>query len=343
MKFDPKASPAARQKAVKALIAELSADARPIILGPYRSEVGFECLYWMPFLRKLASQVPDFDKRAAIVTRGGLAPLYATVASQGYDLYALRDVAEIRRENLYDHQQQQMLKQMRPTAWDDAAIEDAATALRVGPLYHTIHPAWMYWTLEPYWNEDAGLRYLLSLCDFSALKKPALPTDIAADLKYVAVKFYGRHTFPYPNADVADFVTRTVSQLASQTNVVVLSSESEYDDHADIQVSGPNIHRLPANLPPEQNLMVLASVLAHATAFVGTYGGVAQMALRMRVPSVSFWHGDFAGTAHGHLSLSSWLALQTGTPFLAGSIHDAALWAQVVGGVTVQRREAVAA
>ena len=339
--FSPKATPAQRRKAIAGLVADLKADTRPIILGPWRSELGFEALYWLPFLRKIASQVPDFDKRAAIVTRGGLAPLYTQVASQGYDLYALRSVTEIRRENLFDRANSGLSKQMRPTAWDDAAIEDAADALGLGALYHTIHPAWMYWGLEPFWNEDAGLKYLVSLCDFAPLPKPQLPAGLDQNLKYVAVKFYARATFPYPHADVAEFVQQTVSQLASQTHVVLLNSSREYDDHGDIALSGPNIHRLP-DVAPENNLWVQASVLAHATAFVGTYGGVAQLALRMGVPSVSFWANSTEGTSFAHLSLSHFLSQRLNVPFLAGSIHDAALWRQVVGGVTVQR-QAVAA
>lgn len=335
-RFSPKATPEQRVKALTAFIAELSADTNPILIGPWRSELGFEAMYFLPFLRKLAAKVPHFDQRASIVTRGGLAPLYQTVAHQGFDLYALRSVTEVRRENLYDHSESKVLKQMRPTPWDDAAIEDAAADLRVGPLYHTIHPAWMYWLLEPFWNEHRGLRYLLELCDFTPIAKPAWPEAIAPDLRFVAVKFYGRSTFPYPHPDIAEFVQRTVSQIATQTNVVVLNTGSQYDDHSDIPLSGPNIHQLPADLPPEQNLWLTASVLAHATAFVGTYGGVAQMALRMGVPSVSFW-SQFSGTAHAHLSLSQWLSTQTGVPFLAGSIADAQLWKQVVGGITVKR------
>jgi len=339
--FSPKATPAQRLKAVERLIAELKADTRPILLGPWRSELGFESLYWLPFLRKLAAQVPGFDKRAAVVTRGGLAPLYAPIASQGYDLYALRSVTEVRRENLYDHQTTGLQKQLTPTAWDDAVLADAADALGLGTVYHTIHPAWMYWACEPFWNEDAGLKHLLTLADFTPIDKPVIQGTLPP--RYVAVKFYHRATFPYPDAQVSAFVQQTVANLAAQTDVVLLSSAGDYDDHGDIACSGNRIHALPANLPPEQNLLWQAAVLAHATAFVGTYGGVAQLALRMGVPSVSFYQAWHA-TAHGHLSLSSWLSKQTRVPFLAGSIDDSHLWSQVVGGVVVQReKEQVAA
>jgi hypothetical protein len=337
--FSPKATPAQRQKAVADLIATLKADTKPILLGPWRSEVGFEALYWLPFLRHLAKHVPGFDQRAAVVTRGGLAPLYKAVSSQGFDLYALRTVQELRRENLFDRQQTGKSKQMAPTTWDEDVLADAAHELKIGALYHTVHPAWMYWALEPFWNEAMGLRYLLSLTDFTPLAPPSLPAELPP--AFVAVKFYARATFPYPHPDVAEFVQRTVTTLASQTQVVLLNSRSEFDDHADIACAGTNVHQLPDDVSPDENLLVQAAVLSKATAFVGTYGGVAQLALRMGVPSVSFYH-DFEGTAHAHLALSSWLSKKASVPFLAGSMADSVLWAQVVGGVTV-KREAVAA
>lgn len=335
--FSPKATPAQRQKAVAGLVTELKADTKPILIGPWRSELGFESLYWLPFLRHLAKQIPGFDKRAAVVTRGGVAPLYDNVSAQGYDLYSLRSVTDLRRENLHDRQQTGLSKQMKPTDWDEALMADAASALKLGPLYHTIHPAWMYWSLDPFWSEEVGLRYLLSLCDFTPLAK--LPIDGQLPPAYVAVKFYARATFPYPHPDIAEFVTRTVSTLATQTQVIVLNSRNDYDDHGDIAMSGTNVHHLPDDVPPEQNLIVQAAVLSQATAFVGTYGGVAQLALRFGVPSVSFYH-NWEGTAHAHLSLSSFVSKQMHTPFLAGSTADAELWKQVVGGVLVQKAAA---
>lgn len=334
MNFSPTATVKARQKAIQSLVAELKADTKPILVGPFRSELGFEVSYWMPFLTWLAKQVPGFDQRASVVTRGGLAPLYGKVAHQGIDLYALRSVTDVRRENLSDHMESSLQKQLRITGWDEDVLDDAADALKLGPLYHTVHPVWMYWGLEPYWSEQVGLRYLLDYADFTPIAKPTIQCELPP--RYVAVKFYSRKTFPYPHPDVSDFVARTVTTIAKQTPVVLLSSSGEHDDHSDIVCAGPNISTLPPDLSPEQNLYVQASVLAHATAFIGTYGGMAQLALRMGVPSVSFWH-EWHATAHAHLSLSSWLSKMSGTPFLAGSINDSVLWGQVVGNVTVQK------
>lgn len=331
MTFSAKATPEARQKAVAQLITELNADRQPILVGPWRSEVGFESLYWLPFLHCLASKVTDFDTRAAVVTRGGLAPLYQKVASKGYDLYALRSVTDVRRENLYDAHVRQggkTVKQLEVTAWDEQVVSDAADALKIGPVYHLLHPAWMYWALSPFWSEHRGFEYLASLTDYQMLPRPQLVEAPQLPAKFVAVKMYQRSTFPYPHPDVATWVKETVAILAAQCPVVLLNTSSEHDDHVDVAMTGPNIYTLPS-VAPESNLLIQAAILAKATCFVGTYGGVAQLALRMGIPSVSTWL-EWKDTAHGHLSLSSWLSKVTKVPFLASSIADCGLVKQIV-------------
>lgn len=329
MTFSPKATHAQRQKAVAGLVAELNADKRPILLGPYRSELGFEASYWLPFLTWLAKRVKGFDQRASVVTRGGLAPLYQAIAHQGFDLYALRSVTEVRRENLRQQAETGLLKQMAVTPFDEGVLDDAADALKVPRPFHVVHPAWMYWALEPFWAEDAGLKYLMSLADYSApIAKPALHDEAPLPPKFVAVKFYARHTFPYPHPEVGEWVQQTVATIAAQAPVVLLSSSPDYDDHMDVPLTGPNIISLNPG-PPEVNLYQQAQVLGKATAFVGTYGGVAQLALRMGIPSLSVY-AQWSGTAHAHFALSSYLSKHTNVPFCCGSLQDSQLWRQVL-------------
>jgi hypothetical protein len=328
--FDPSASAEQRLQTVREFAKTLASDTAPILCGPFRSELGFEASYWQPFLAWFAATVKGFDQRAVIVTRGGLAPLYSTVASRGVDLYALRSVTDVRRENLYDQKRIGIQKQMQPTEWDTRVLEDAARALQLGPVYHTLHPALMYWGLEPYWNESQGMRYLQKLTNYAPLATPAkYPGSEQLPAEYCAVKFYHRATLPYPDAEVEPFVARTVATIAAQIPVVLLTSSPEYDDHSDLPIQGPNVFSLGTTAPADRNLLVQASVLAHAKAFVGTYGGMAQLALRLGVPSVSVWK-EFGGTAHAHLSLQSWISKATNVPFAAGSIAESSLWQGVL-------------
>lgn len=335
MTLDPKASPDARQQAVAGVAATLSQDRRPILLGPWRSELGFEVSYWLPFLARLAKAVPGFADRASIVTRGGLAPLYRDVAHQGYDLYALRSVTEVRRENLHDQQvlnQGRSIKQLQQTPWDDGVLEDAAESLGVRADYHVVHPSLLYWALAPYWEMSAGLKYLTSLADYRTLSMKDFAPVADLPPKYVAVKFYGRSTFPNQDPAVSQWVAQTVKTLTAQCPIVVLSSASDYDDHVNLGLAGPHVHQLP-NVPPEENLLLQAVVLSRAAAFVGTYGGVAQLALTLGVPSCSVWRA-FKDTSPAHLFLSQWMSQQTRVPFLTSSLDETAFWQQVlVGGL----------
>jgi hypothetical protein len=364
-------SPRLRRLAVRALAKRLSLDRKPICIGPWRSEVGFEGLYWVPFLLALAARVPDFWSRAVVVSRGGGSALYGrwskpepnVNADEGptefwqpvkaVDLYTLRSVTEVRRENLKDWSDTKLQKQTRVMPWDRTVLAEAAKVAGIDGSYHTIHPSWMYWALEPFWDERMGLRDLLKLTDYQPLHKPPPPVTIdALPAQYVAVKFYGRATWPHPHPETTAFVADVVGRIAQQIPVVLLNSGHDGDEHIDMQITGPNIHTLPA-LPPEVNLGVQLALIGRAQAFVGTYGGLAQVALRMGIPSLSVY-GVFGGTAHAHLSLSSWLSKAMNVPFAVGGLAECGLWRQTLATVgpvqplgavlpsTVPAREAVA-
>ena len=55
---------------------------RPVIVGPWTGEVGFELIYWIPFVRWVVTHVRDCRASAlVVVSRGGTAPWYGDVAA----------------------------------------------------------------------------------------------------------------------------------------------------------------------------------------------------------------------------------------------------------------------
>src|SRR5215468_11398604 len=48
----------------------------PIIVGPWLSEVGYEVLYWVPFLRWFSDRYHVDPSRLTVVSRGGVAGWY---------------------------------------------------------------------------------------------------------------------------------------------------------------------------------------------------------------------------------------------------------------------------
>ena len=95
---------------------------KPILVGPWRSELGFEALYWTAFVQALGIA----PERLIPVSRGGASVLYG--APHGIETYDLRDPKDVRIENMLQHAKTAMLKQNTFTTFDRALIQDAAKA-----------------------------------------------------------------------------------------------------------------------------------------------------------------------------------------------------------------------
>src|SRR5262245_22601526 len=61
----------------------------PIIVGPWLSEVGYEVLYWVPFLRWFCDRYQVDPSRMVVVSRGGVASWYRDVATHYVELLDL--------------------------------------------------------------------------------------------------------------------------------------------------------------------------------------------------------------------------------------------------------------
>jgi hypothetical protein len=278
---------------------------RPVLVGPFRGEVGFEALYWVPFLRALG--LPK--DRIIPITRGGAYLWYG--ADRHVDLYALREPREVRVENLYQVRRTGMQKQMAVSAFDKAVLREAAKQLQL-ESYDVLHPAWMYQTLEPYWEGHRGLTWLME-----HLRVEPLPLVAADGLtlpeNYIAVRFYHRHTFQ-PSETTKTIAIETIKHLAKRHPVVVLNADVHADEHSDVPLPAiPNVLQLKGAsfVTPQNNLAIQSAVLSKAMGFVGTYGGLAQLAMLFRKPTVSFYT-EWGGTALAHKYLADAIALSMG-------------------------------
>jgi hypothetical protein len=306
----------------------------PILVGPWRGEVGFEVLYWLPFLEQLrhAYQIPP--ARLIPITRGGAGAWYGTPSA--VELYAMRTPQEVRVENRLQHQRTGMLKQMHVTAWDRQVLRDAAQTLGL-TRYHVLHPAWMYQALQTFWEGQHGLGWLQSRTRFAPLPAPALE-GVTLPERFAAVRFYFRATFP-ASPIATSFAKHTIALLAQQQPVIILNNGLHLDDHFDyLPKDRTNITLLSdlVNLTPENNLAWQSAILSRALGFVGTYGGLAQLALRLGKPTVSVYQ-DWHGTALPHRHLSEALALQMGVGFHVLRIADLPLIQTVLPKVLAQK------
>src|SRR6266545_2052896 len=59
---------------------------RPLLLGPFLGEIGYELEYWIPFLRRLLHEHGVAPEQATVMTRGGAALWYRDFAARELDV-----------------------------------------------------------------------------------------------------------------------------------------------------------------------------------------------------------------------------------------------------------------
>ena len=298
----------------------------PILVGPWRSEIGFESLYWLPWLNwvRKAYQLPK--ERLIAITRGGAGAWYDM--GQSVDLYDYVPMANVRKAMLKDAKQHASIKQYRVTDWERKLIPLIAEDLGLR-RYHVLHPRWMYRGLQPYWDGKQTAETVLAPLHFDAPPVPHLPLTLQLPEDFVAVRFYVRSTLQFTEEN-QQFVHTIIQQLTRKVPVVVLETPYHTDDHLDFPIEASDkVIKLTDHYTPTNNLGLQSAVIAKSKAFVGTYGGTMQLAVRLKKPSMGFYR-SFEGTAYAHKDLTLRLATLQGTPCFIGTPSEAQLVHEVV-------------
>ena len=274
-----------RASVVRHELAALASTPGPILVGPWLGEVGFELLYWIPFLRWFAERYAVSPERIVAVSRGGAAAAwYASIAGRWHDALSFIPPNEFKRRNFDRSGLLGEQKQVALTPLDDEIVGLVRKA--EGRDLPLLHPSTMYQLFGPYWWGHQPLEWLRTYTRFVRLRPPALSLELPAG--YTAVKFYFNDCF----ADTAEnraFVERTVGNLAAEGPVISLSTGVAVDDHDPCEPDIAGMQGIRHLLTPDNNLLVQSAIVAGARRFVGTYGGFAYLAPLCGVPALSYF------------------------------------------------------
>jgi hypothetical protein len=279
---------AAAAEEVRNELERLQGTQGPLLVGPWVGEVGFELLYWIPFLNWALTAYHLDRRRLVVVSRGGAAPWYRHLTEEYLDVFSLFSLEEYRDANeaRWDkagHQKQYQVEQM-----DRDIVERACGRAGLGRV-ELLHPWLMYRLLRFAWFEKAGIGLLKRHTDYRRLMPMARGARLASlPEEYVAVRFYFRPSFPDTPAN-RRFAADTIRALAREVPVVLLNTGLRPDEHEDFAPSGPGIYHVDRLMRLEQNLELQTEIVSHARAFVGTYGGLSYVGPFYGVPSVAFY------------------------------------------------------
>ena len=262
----------------------LARDQRPILLGPWLGEVGFELLYWIPFLRWFAERYEIPRERLIAVSRGGASAWYSGFAGRSHDALAFMSQDEFRRRNADRTGWLGEQKQIASTPLDEEIVDFVRQHEQHDVA--VLHPSTMYRLFAPYWWGHRSMTWIHRYAHFMTMQPASLDVQLPTD--YTAVKFYFNDCFRNTPANRA-FVDRTVRALLESGPVISLSTGIAVDDHVPCEPDIAAMHEIRHLLAPQSNLTVQSAIVASARRFVGTYGGFAYLAPLCGVPAVSYY------------------------------------------------------
>ncbi len=285
----------------------------PVVVGPWLGEVGFELLYWVPFLTWAKREAGFGDDQMIVVSRGGTAEWYRQLTSRYYDVFEFLEPREYRQLNRARVTEIGEQKQRAVTGLERELVQ--RLCMRTGIQEpELLHPSTMYRLYAPYWWTHQPISWVERHAVFDRLTAPP-PTGLDLPSRYTAVKFYFNDSFPATRENRA-FATRIVRQLAGEGPVVSLATGLRVDEHYGWEEEERVAERgIRQGLMPARNLALQSAIVAGAEAWVGTYGGFAYLAPFHGVAAHAYYSNP-AGFSRRHLELAQHVVARFGTRLL---------------------------
>ena len=273
-----------------------AAGSGPIMLGPWLSEVGYEALYWVPFVRWFARQYDVEPDRIIAVSRGGVAGWYAGIASryvEQFDLLTPQEFAARNEARRGDADQ----KQFALSDFDREILSRARTRLGIDASA-VCHPSTMFQLLRQFWLGNDSLQSVLEYTEYAPIPPvagidlPKLPD------RFVAVKFYTGRALTDTRAH-REQLRRLVERIGRNAPIVALNTNLSLDEHADYLFQDiPGLITLDRWMTPQNNLAVQTEVIRRASRFVGTCGSLAWLAPMLGTDTLAVYADDHFLTPH---------------------------------------------
>ncbi|NOT25597.1 MAG: hypothetical protein HOP16_05785 [Acidobacteria bacterium] len=293
-------------------IAQVARGRGPIIAGPWLSEVGFEVLYWVPFLRWFQDRYRVDPERIVAISRGGVADWYGGIAGRYVEIFDHLTPEEFGRRNRERHQQQEAggQKQTTPGDLDAHLIQAARDTLRLSDAA-VCHPSLMYRLFNRFWFGNRALDLVLARTRYEPIHVAPM-TGIGLPERYVAAKFYtGGAVSDTP--EVREALRGLVRTAAARMPVVMLDTGMTTDEHEDYLFRDiPNVVSVREHLEPRSNLGVQTRIIAGSRGYLGTCGSLAWMAPMLGVDTLAVYSEERFLVSHVYFAAQAYRQCESG-------------------------------
>ena len=283
---------------IEAEIERIVGRGRLLVVGPWLSEVGFETLYWVPFLHWVRAAYRIEPERIVAVSRGGVAAWYAGIAGRYVEIWDELDPVEFARRNAA----RGVTKQYELSSLDAAILDKVAARLGTRD-FDVLHPGLMYRLFTLYWSGQRAMGFLDAHTRFTRMAAPTVIDPGLLPPEYVAVKLYAARSLP-DTPEIRAHLRDTLTRLSERLPVVLLDTGLVLeDDHADYAFApGGRLISAKPWLTPQNNLGAQTQIVAGAKAFLGTCGSIAWLAPRLGVDTSALYVDP--KWLHAHLAVA---------------------------------------
>jgi hypothetical protein len=275
-------------------LATLASGNAPIIAGPWLAEVGYEVLYWIPFLRWWCDAYAISRRRLVVLSRGGMEALYGELSDTYIDLFDLVEPRVLVERNAARQAEHEGggLKQSAAVGLDDELL--AAARARLGLRASGVcHPSVLFRMFRHVWHGNLPLDWLWRHTRYTCARVHLeAPATLALPATYAAVKLYGSHSLGV-TAGNQETLRAVVGAIAARMPVVALDTPVDLDDHKDFDLAGiAGVRSAGPHMRVRDNLALQLALVSRAALFAGTCGGLAWLAPFLGVPTVGAFDDD---------------------------------------------------
>jgi len=286
-------------------IARLAAGRDPIVAGPWLAEVGYEVLYWIPFLRWFQDAFGISRDRLVVVSRGGMEAAYRDITASYVDIFDVMTPAQLAARNAERRSSGEGggQKQSAASSLDDELL--AAARSRLGLSSAAVcHPSLMFRLFRNVWHGNLPYdllwrrtRYVAARRDgMAAAMTAAMPAGLPHD--FIAAKVYSGPALSGSDATRAA-VRALVTHAASIAPVILLDADVGIDEHRDFDLTGiSGVMSASALMTPRTNLGVQLALIARSRFLLSACGGLAWLAPFLDVPTVALYDSDHLLSPH---------------------------------------------
>lgn len=273
----------------------------PIVVGPWLSEVGYEVLYWIPFVRWVKAAYRLKPEQLIVASRGGVASWYGDIAAHYVEIFDHLDPGAFAVKNLGRMAADGTVKQYALSALDEEILAAVRRTMGLSRV-QVLHPSLMYRLFKQFWSGHRPLGFMDSHTRYAPVTPPRIADLSGLPDEYVAVKFYAAKSMP-DTPYTREMLRAMIAALAEQTPLVVLDTGLSVDDHEDYLFNDSSrIVSARQLMAPKNNLGVQTQIIARARAFVGTCGSVAWLAPLVGVDTMAVLAD--AKFLHSHLHVA---------------------------------------